>query len=54
MKMNSMWININGPGNYNHSHNHPGCDLSGVLWLKVPENSGNIVFESPQSFTQKD
>ena len=52
MKMNSMWININGPGNYNHSHNHPGCDLSGVLWLKVPENSGNIVFESPQSFTQ--
>jgi|TARA_B100000035_G_C20932668_1_gene523749 uncharacterized protein (TIGR02466 family) len=52
MRMNSMWININEPGNYNHSHNHPGCELSGVLWLKVPDDSGNIIFESPQSFTQ--
>tara|TARA_X000001036_G_C20684750_1_gene807201 strand:- start:1598 stop:2182 length:585 start_codon:yes stop_codon:yes gene_type:complete len=52
MKMNSMWININNPGNYNHSHNHPGSDLSGVLWLKVPKDSGNIVFESPNSFAQ--
>jgi uncharacterized protein (TIGR02466 family) len=52
MIMKSMWININGPGSYNYSHNHPGCDLSGVLWLKTPENSGNIVFESPQSFNQ--
>ena len=52
MRMSSMWININGPGSYNYSHNHPGSDLSGVLWLKSPENSGNIVFESPQSFTQ--
>ena len=51
MRMNSMWININGPGDFNHSHNHPGCDLSGVLWLKAPEKSGNVVFESPQSFT---
>jgi len=52
MKMTSMWFNINNPGDYNHSHNHPGCDLSGVLWLKVPKDSGNIVFESPNSFTQ--
>jgi uncharacterized protein (TIGR02466 family) len=51
-KMNSMWLNCNDTGNYNHSHNHPGCDLSGVLWLKVPKNSGNIVFESPCSFQQ--
>ena len=51
-KMNSMWINCNNTGDYNHSHNHPGCDFSGVLWLKVPENSGNLVFESPFSFQQ--
>lgn len=52
VKMNSLWINLNEPGNYNHSHNHPGSDLSGVLWLKVPPKSGNIVFESPHSFTE--
>ena len=52
VKMNSLWINLNKPGDYNHSHNHPGCDLSGILWLKVPPKSGNIVFESPHSFTQ--
>ena len=41
------WININKPGNYNVKHDHPMCDLSGVVWLKAPENSGNIVFENP-------
>ena len=28
-------------------HTHPKCHLSGVLWLKIPENSGNIIFISP-------
>ena len=30
------------------------CDLSVVLWLKVPENSGNIVFESLKVSLQLD
>ena len=36
------WININKPGDYNIKHLHPTCDLSGVVWLKVPQNSGVI------------
>jgi len=44
------WININKPGDYNVKHNHPGVDLAGVLWIKTPENSGNIIFESPYNF----
>ena len=44
------WININKPGNYNVKHLHPTNDLSGVLLIKAPQNSGDIVFESPYEF----
>ena len=44
------WVNINKPGDYNVKHNHPGVDLAGVLWIKIPKNSGDIIFESPYSF----
>ena len=44
------WININKPGAYNIKHNHPVSDLAGVLWIKCPKNSGNILFDNPTSF----
>ena len=44
------WININGPNSYNIMHDHPMCDLSGVYYINVPENSGNIYFQSPHNF----
>ena len=44
------WVNINKPGDSNTKHNHPGDDLAGVLWIKTPENSGNLIFESPHHF----
>jgi len=44
------WVNINKPGDFNVKHNHPGVDLAGVFWIKTPENSGDIIFESPYSF----
>ena len=43
----TAWVNINKPDTYNVSHDHPGVDMSGVLWVKAPKNSGNIIFESP-------
>ena len=46
------WKNINKPGNFNVRHNHPRSDLSGVLWIKTPKNSGNIVFTSPHFFNR--
>ena len=46
------WKNINGPGNFNCIHNHPRSHLSGVLWIKAPKDSGNIVFTSPQLFNR--
>ena len=38
---------INCPNSYNTSHTHPDAHFSGVLWLKVPENSGKIKFDNP-------
>ncbi len=44
------WININKSGDYNVKHVHPTNDLSGVIWIKAPKNSGEIVFEAPYLF----
>ena len=44
------WVNINSPGSLNLQHSHPSCDLSGVLWVKFPDKSGNIFFHSPSRF----
>lgn len=44
--IHSMWGMINPPGSYNLSHIHGHCILSGILYLKTPENSGRIVFEN--------
>jgi uncharacterized protein (TIGR02466 family) len=40
----SYWININSFGHENRKHIHPNTILSGCVYLKVPENSGNIIF----------
>ena len=44
------WVNINKPGNYNVKHVHATNDLSGVLWIKSPKDSGDILFVSPHEF----
>lgn len=42
----NFWININGPGDYNVSHNHQGSVLSGVYYVSVPtEDMGDLVLE---------
>lgn len=43
------WFNVNGKGAANYSHDHPDNSLSGVLYLKKPENSGRIIFERTDS-----
>ena len=52
IELDNIWINVNTPGSYNTSHIHPRSFLSGVYYVKVPENSGKIHFDHPcQSFT---
>ena len=43
-KISGLWINVNPPGSYNEEHIHPNCLLSGVFYVRVPENSGNLTF----------
>lgn len=44
--MQSMWANVNEKHSFNYHHTHEGY-LSGVFYLKVPQNSGRIVFTNP-------
>lgn len=49
LDINSNWININPKYSYNQKHNHLS-DLSGCLWINLPENCGDFVFEQPVIF----
>ncbi len=46
-KIQSMWANINGYKDYNLIHSHGNAVVSGVYYLKIPKNSGNIFFVNP-------
>ena len=32
-----LWSNLNRPGDYNTTHDHPDCHMSGVYYVKLPE-----------------
>ena len=46
----TAWINVNFPGAYNIRHSHPESNLSGVLWVKCPKDSGKIEFFNSKNF----
>jgi uncharacterized protein (TIGR02466 family) len=48
----NYWYNINFKYNYNTMHYHSRRYLSGVYYLQVPKDSGNIIFNRSQ--TEKD
>lgn len=49
VKIDDMWGNISSFGDYNsmHLHYRESHRISGVIYLKVPKNSGNFEFLSP-------
>lgn len=49
--IDEMWININPKGSRNSRHHHnpfSGKALSGVFYVQVADNSGDIVFYDPR------
>ena len=46
--LNNVWININKKHNHNMIHDHHKSFYSGVYYVKVPENSGNLYFYNPE------
>jgi uncharacterized protein (TIGR02466 family) len=47
LKLSNIWININRFKDSNMQHTHPFSKISGVFYVKVPNNSGNLVFINP-------
>ena len=45
----TCWAMVNGKYASNTLHNHPNSILSGVYYLRTPENSGGICFSDPRS-----
>tara|TARA_R100001163_G_C5019104_1_gene162430 strand:+ start:325 stop:927 length:603 start_codon:yes stop_codon:yes gene_type:complete len=45
--LHNAWININSKGDSNFPHDHPGSIVSGVYYVRLPENSGRLVFQNP-------
>ena len=44
--INSAWLVSQYENEYNPLHNHTGCEISGVVYLKVPDVKGRRNFES--------
>ena len=51
IKLSSLWININPRGASNTMHSHPGCHMSGVFWIKCPDQCGDIMFDNHQGYS---
>jgi len=45
----SYWYNVNPRFSSNREHSHHESFLSGVYYIKIPKNSGNIIFLRAQS-----
>jgi uncharacterized protein (TIGR02466 family) len=47
-KLTNIWININHPNSHNACHIHPEADICGNMYVKTPENCGNLYFDDPR------
>jgi uncharacterized protein (TIGR02466 family) len=47
LKLKNFWINVNFKKDFNIPHTHNGSIISGVFYVKSPENCGNLVFKNP-------
>ena len=43
----NVWVNINGYKDFNTTHKHDHCLISGVYYVRTPKNCGNIIFNRP-------
>jgi len=44
LSLTNIWTNINGFKDFNIMHKHPFSKLSGVFYVNVPKNSGDLTF----------
>ena len=53
-QINSAWIVSQYENEYNPLHNHTGCDISAVIYLKVPDVKGRRNLESKKGKQDND
>ena len=46
LKLHNFWCNINHEKDFNVAHTHPQSILSGVFYLKTPDNCGNLILKN--------
>lgn len=46
LKLSNIWVNINRFKDSNRMHRHPGSVISGVFYVKTPNDCGDIWFET--------
>ena len=44
-----LWVNVNKRGDWNTIHQHGSYHLAGTYYVKVPKDSGRLVFRDPRS-----
>jgi len=47
----SVWVNVYNKGDYQEIHSHVNHHFSAVYYVKVPENSGSLIFTAPNYLT---
>ena len=47
--LDNLWFNVNRKNHFNYPHTHGGSTYSGIYYLSVPEDSGNLIFNNPDS-----
>ena len=50
LTLSNFWVNINHHRDYNKRHDHPRSLISGVFYVDVPNNSGDIIFINPTKY----
>ncbi len=48
MIITGCWANINPPGSYHPTHNHPNNYLSGVYYVDVPAVGSHLILQDPR------
>ena len=50
--LGNLWANVSSKGGSNKIHNHPNSFLSGVYYVKTPENCGALKIYDPRIVSQ--
>ncbi|HEU0134192.1 MAG TPA: TIGR02466 family protein [Allosphingosinicella sp.] len=48
LKLDSLWVNVLGPGGSHSGHIHPHSAVSGTVYVAVPPGSGALKLEDPR------